>query len=78
MGGEGGERGKLARGRGKERKIGQKRESENKWTMREEGEGMMSCCLRRRDMSSGFIIHSISALFMLDDSQLRGRIYSFL
>lgn len=44
MGGEGGERGKLARGRGKERKIGQKRESENKWMMREEGEGMMSCC----------------------------------
>lgn len=44
MGGEGGERGKLARGRGKERKIGQKRESENKWMMWEEGEGMMSCC----------------------------------
>lgn len=28
--------------------------------------------------SPGFIIHSISALFTLDEPQLRGRIYSFL
>lgn len=68
------------RGREKERRgeTGQKRESENNRVRREEGEGMMSRCLRRRDMSSGFIIPSISALFMLDDSRLRGRIYSLL
>lgn len=41
--------------------IRQKRQSKNNSMRWREGEGMMSRCLRCRDMSSGFIIPSISA-----------------
>lgn len=72
------ERGEEEKKERREERKGEMGWKRNNSVMCEEGEGVTSCRLRRGDMSWGFIIPSISALFMLDGSQVRGRIYSFL